>query len=64
MNKAANTPRNNPEVAGLGEENTATNEETIPCTYFAGARRLKLLWIMDPVDRVTKKSKNSTPAKK
>lgn len=60
-----NVPNNGEpaELAGLTPDDLPTAQESVPAPYFAGCRRLKLLWIMQPVDQFTKKSKGQ-PSKK
>jgi len=62
MSKGPNTSQS-AELAGLVSENYATAQQAVPAPYFAGVRKLKMLWIMQPVDQFTKKSKG-TPGKK
>ncbi len=46
------------ELAGLASDDLPTAQESIPAPYFAGVRKLKLLWITEPLDRFTKKAKD------
>ena len=56
MNKGSNTPTADPQIAGLGERQTPTQEQGIAHTYFAGARNLKCVWIMQPVNQFTRET--------
>jgi hypothetical protein len=61
MSKSTNTSQP-PELAGLAPDDLATAQQAVPAPYFAGVAKLKLLWLMDPVDQFTKKTK--TPSTK
>lgn len=53
MNKGANTPNPDPQIAGLGERQLGSQEQAIAHTCFAGPRALKVLWIMEPIEVYT-----------
>ncbi len=53
MSKKVNTSGQLPSVAGLGARDVATNQKSIPSTYFAGLRRLPVSWLMEPVNQFT-----------
>ncbi len=38
-----------PKLAGINEIDVATNETNVPPSYFAGARKLNVSWIMVPL---------------
>jgi hypothetical protein len=63
MSKKSPNTHQPAELAGLVPENYATAQQAVPAPYFAGVAKLKLLWLMAPVDQFTKKSKG-TPSKK
>jgi hypothetical protein len=56
MSKGPNTSQP-AELAGLAPEDVVSAQQAVPAPYFAGLRKLKLLWVMQPVDQFTKKSK-------
>jgi hypothetical protein len=47
MNKGQTNSK--PKLAGLNEIDVTTAQENTPATDFAGARKLNLTWIMQPV---------------
>lgn len=55
MSKGTNTnrPAQPPNLAGTNPQSMNSQQATLPSTYFAGARKLKLLWLMQPVDQFT-----------
>lgn len=53
MNKGTSQPPK-PKLAGLDEVDVPTNESDVPHTYFAGARKLQVAWIMTPVIAFTR----------
>ena len=63
MGKGVPNNGQTPELAGLAPDDLPSAQDSVPAPYFAGARRLKLLWIMEPVDQFTKKSKGQTGKK-
>ncbi len=62
MSKGPNTSQP-AELAGLVPENYASAQQAVPAPYFAGIRKLKMLWLMQPVDQFTKKSKTKISKK-
>ena len=61
MNKG--TPNNKPRFAALSQLDVPTNQTDVPCTYFAGTRKLNVSWIMSPVIAFTKPSGNQGKGK-
>ncbi|HVU27066.1 MAG TPA: hypothetical protein VHG71_04940 [Verrucomicrobiae bacterium] len=52
MSKKLINPSQQPKVGGVGEQNVATTETNVPSTYFAGINRLKVSWLMLPINYV------------
>jgi hypothetical protein len=49
-----------PKLAGIDEIDVPTAQADVPATYFAGARKLNVTWIMQPVIAFTKPSPAAT----
>jgi hypothetical protein len=58
VNKGA--PSKKPKVAGINEIDVPSSETDVPATYFAGAQRLNVTWIMQPVIAFTKPTPSDT----
>ena len=52
-----------PVIAGVDYLDFTTNQTNTPHTYFAGARKLNVSWIMQPVIAFTKPSSTSGKGK-
>jgi hypothetical protein len=63
MKKAANLPADRNKVLNIDPRDTATNQEAVPLTWFAGTRLLPLLWIMEPTHQFTRPAPGQSPKK-
>ena len=57
------TPQQQPTIAGLDWIDYSTNETDLPHTYFAGAQKLPVSWIMTPIITMTKPASNGGKGK-